>query len=209
MNSAELLALDPVIAIATIERVEDAVPLARAVQKGGLRTLEVTLRTPVALEAIERIAREVPQLTVGAGTVLRVDQIEGAVGAGARFLITPGTTALLLDGLEESGLPYLCGCATPSEVARLVERGIHEMKLFPAEAAGGIELLKSLAGPFPEARFCPTGGIDADGAEAYLALPNVCTVGGSWVTRRPEGAGDWESVVVAARAASRLRWTRR
>jgi len=209
MNSAELLALDPVIPIATIERVEDAVPLARAVQKGGLRTLEVTLRTPVALEAIERIAREVPQLTVGAGTVLRGDQVEAAVGAGARFLVTPGTTALLLDGLEGSGLPFLAGCATASEVARLIERGIREMKLFPAEAAGGVALLESLAGPFPEARFCPTGGISAGAAEAYLALPNVCAVGGSWITRRPEGAGDWESVVAAAHAASRLRWTRR
>lgn len=209
MNSAELLSLDPVIAIATIERVEDAVPLARAVQKGGLRTLEVTLRTPVALEAIERIAAEVPNIVVGAGTILRGDQVGEAEDAGARFLVTPGTTALLLDRLEASALPFLCGCATPSEVARLLERGIREMKVFPAEAVGGIELVKSLAGPFPEARFCPTGGIDVGSAEAYLALANVGAVGGTWITRRPDGAGGWEDVAAAAHKASRLRWTRR
>lgn len=209
MNSGELLALDPVIPIATVERVEDAVPLARAIEKGGLRTLEVTLRTPVAIEAIERIAREFPRLTVGAGTVLGASQIEAAERAGAKFLVTPGTTPRLLDRLEASGLPFLCGCATPSDVVALLERGIRQMKLFPAEAIGGVELVKALAGPFPQACFCPTGGIGPAAAPAYLALPNVGAVGGTWITRRPDGDGGWEGVAAAAHDASRLRWTRR
>lgn len=209
MNAGELIALDPVIPIATIERIEDAVPLARAIEKGGLRTLEVTLRTSVALEAIERIASEFPRLTVGAGTILGNAQIEAAERAGARFLVTPATTARLLDGLEASSLPFLCGCATPSDVAALLERGIRQMKLFPAEAIGGVEMVKALAGPFPSASFCPTGGIGPEAAPAYLALPNVAAVGGSWITSRPRGRSDWEGVVSAAREASRLRWTRR
>jgi 2-dehydro-3-deoxyphosphogluconate aldolase/(4S)-4-hydroxy-2-oxoglutarate aldolase len=209
MNAAELLSLDPVIPIATVESLAEAVPMARAVLKGGLRTLEVTLRTPVALDAIEAIARELPELTVGAGTVLGRAQLDAVVAAGARFVATPGTTPRLLDDLEASGLPFICGCSTPSEVAGLLERGIHEMKLFPAEAAGGIGLVEALAGPFPGARLCPTGGIAAASASAYLALPNVFAVGGTWITRRPEGAASWEPVVTAAREAARLRWTRR
>lgn len=199
MNVGELFA-DPVIPIATIERLEDAVPLARAVQQGGLRTLEVTLRTPVALQAIERIAAEVPQLDVGAGTVLGGAQIAAAERAGASFLVTPATTAPLLDRLEASGLPFLAGCATPSDVAALLERGISRMKLFPAESLGGVALLQALAGPFPEATFCPTGGIGPAAAPAYLALPNVAAVGGSWIA----ASGDWDAVVTAARKASRL-----
>jgi 2-dehydro-3-deoxyphosphogluconate aldolase/(4S)-4-hydroxy-2-oxoglutarate aldolase len=209
MNAGELLALDPVIPIATIERIEDAVPLARAVHKGGLHTLEVTLRTPVAVEAIERIAAEVPQLTVGAGTVLGGAQIEAAERAGARFLVTPGATERILDRLEASRLPFLCGCATASDVIALLERGIRQMKLFPAEALGGVAMVKALAGPFPQVCFCPTGGIGPDAAPEYLALPSVGAVGGSWITLRPDGASDWEPVVTAARAAARLRWTRR
>jgi 2-dehydro-3-deoxyphosphogluconate aldolase/(4S)-4-hydroxy-2-oxoglutarate aldolase len=209
MNSGELLALDPVIPIATIERVEDAVPLARAIQKGGLRTLEVTLRTPAALEAIERIAAEVPTLTVGAGTVLGGAQIEAAERAGAQFLVTPGTTPRLLDRLEASTLPFLCGCASPSDVAALIERGIRQMKIFPAEAIGGVEMVKALGGPFPGVCFCPTGGISAALAPGYLALPNVGAVGGTWITRRDADDSGWEPVVLAAHDAARLRWTRR
>jgi 2-dehydro-3-deoxyphosphogluconate aldolase / (4S)-4-hydroxy-2-oxoglutarate aldolase len=209
VRNADLFARDPVIPIATIEVLEDAVPLARAVHRGGLSTLEVTLRTPVALAAIEVIARAVPGLSLGAGTVLSGRQAEDAKAAGARFLVTPGATETLLDALEGTDLPFLCGCATPSEIARLVERGITEMKLFPAEAVGGVELVKALAGPFPGVFLCPTGGIDAERAREYLALPNVAAVGGTWVTRREGGAGDWNGVAAAARAASRLRWTRR
>ncbi|MBS1894171.1 MAG: bifunctional 4-hydroxy-2-oxoglutarate aldolase/2-dehydro-3-deoxy-phosphogluconate aldolase [Actinobacteria bacterium] len=209
MNAAELLSLDPVIPIATIEHPEDAVPMARAVLKGGLRTLEVTLRTPAALDAIEAIAREVPALVVGAGTVLDRDQLAAAAAAGARFVATPGSTPRLLDGLEASGLPFLCGCSTPSEIAALLERGIHEMKLFPVAPYGGRSLVEALAGPFPGARLCPTGGISADTAPAYLELPNVLAVGGTWITRRPDEAVGWESVVSAARAAARLRSSER
>jgi 2-dehydro-3-deoxyphosphogluconate aldolase/(4S)-4-hydroxy-2-oxoglutarate aldolase len=209
MNAAELLSLDPVIPIATVERLEDAVPMARAVLKGGLRTLEVTLRTPVALDAIEAIAREVPALMVGAGTVLDGDQLARAAASGARFVATPGSTPRLLDGLEASGLPFLCGCSTPSEIAAMLERGIRDVKLFPVAPYGGRSLVEALAGPFPEARLCPTGGISADSAPAYLELPNVFAVGGTWITRRPDDALDWEPVVAAARGAARLRWTRR
>jgi 2-dehydro-3-deoxyphosphogluconate aldolase/(4S)-4-hydroxy-2-oxoglutarate aldolase len=209
MNGGELLALDPVIPIATIERLEDAMPLARALVNGGLQTLEVTLRTPVALAAIELIADEFPQLHVGAGTVLGGGQIEGAERAGARFLVTPGGTPRLLDRLEASDLPFLCGCSTPSEVVALLERGICQMKLFPAAALGGVEMVKALAGPFPDVSFCPTGGITPATAPEYLALPNVGAVGASWITARAPGSRDWKPVVDAARAASRLRWSRR
>jgi 2-dehydro-3-deoxyphosphogluconate aldolase / (4S)-4-hydroxy-2-oxoglutarate aldolase len=209
MNSGELLALDPVIPIATIERIEDAVPLARAIQNGGLQTLEVTLRTPIALAAIELIADRFPELIVGAGTVLGRTQIEAAERAGARFLVTPGTTPRQLDHLEASGLPFLCGCSTASDVVALLDRGIREMKLFPAEAIGGIEMVKALAGPFSEVCFCPTGGITRETAPAYLALPNVGAVGGSWITARPGGRDDWRCVAAAAHDAARLRWSRR
>lgn len=209
MNGGELLALDPVIPIATIERIEDAMPLARAILNGGLRTLEVTLRTPVALAAIELIADEFPQMIVGAGTVLGGAQIEAAERAGARFLVTPGSTARLLDRLEASGLPFLCGCSDPSDIVALLDRGICQMKLFPAEAIGGIEMVKALAGPFPEVSFCPTGGITRETAPAYLELPNVGAVGGSWITARPSGSKNWKSVVEAAHEASRMRWSPR
>lgn len=204
MTVADLSMLGPVLPIATIERVEDALPLASAVQEGGLRALEVTLRTPVALEAIAAIAAALPDLLVGAGTVLRAEQVKAARSAGARFLVTPGVTSRLLDALEDCGLPALCGCATPTEVAQLLDRGYTEMKLFPAEAIGGIELLRALAGPFPEARFCPTGGIALGRVAGYLALPNVSAVGGGWVTERDPLRPDWRAVSRAARAAAAL-----
>jgi 2-dehydro-3-deoxyphosphogluconate aldolase/(4S)-4-hydroxy-2-oxoglutarate aldolase len=209
MNGGELLALDPVIPIATIERIEDAVPLARAVQNGGLRTLEVTLRTSAALGSIARIAEEVPTLTVGAGTVLGGAQVEAAERVGAQFLVTPGITPRLLDRLEASTLPFLAGCASPSDVAVLVERGIRQMKLFPAEAIGGVEMVKALSGPFPGVCLCPSGGITPALAPSYLALSNVGAVGGTWITKRDDADRGWEGVTGAAHAASRLRWTRR
>jgi 2-dehydro-3-deoxyphosphogluconate aldolase / (4S)-4-hydroxy-2-oxoglutarate aldolase len=180
------------------------VPLARAVLAGGLSTLEVTLRTPVALEAIAAIAAELPELVVGAGTIRDGGQIEAARAAGARFLVTPAATATLLDELDGCGLPALPGVATPSEVARVLDGGFREMKLFPAEPAGGTALLRALAGPFPEARFCPTGGIGPERGADYLALPNVFAVGGSWVTERDPADPDWGAVAAAARAAAEL-----
>ncbi|HEX4805165.1 MAG TPA: bifunctional 4-hydroxy-2-oxoglutarate aldolase/2-dehydro-3-deoxy-phosphogluconate aldolase, partial [Conexibacter sp.] len=182
MTIDALLDRGPVIPVATIADAGDAVPLARALLDGGLRTIEVTLRTPAALAAIERIAAEVPEIAVGAGTVTGADDARAARDAGARFLVAPGATPSLLDALAASGLPYLPGCATPSELIALQERGLHAAKLFPAEAVGGVAFAQALAGPFPRMRLCPTGGIDQDGAAAYLALPNVACVGGTWLT---------------------------
>jgi 2-dehydro-3-deoxyphosphogluconate aldolase/(4S)-4-hydroxy-2-oxoglutarate aldolase len=201
-----VLALAPVVPVVVIDDDEDAVPLARALVAGGLPAIEVTLRTPAAFDAIERIAAEVPDAVVGAGTVTSGAQAEAARAAGARFLVSPGTTPLLLDALEAYGLPFLPGAATASEVLALVERGITTAKFFPAEAAGGIPHLRALAGPLPQVAFCATGGIDASRAPSYLALPNVLAVGGTWMVQSfAVRAGAWHAIEVAARAASRLR----
>jgi len=204
MTAEQLRALGPVLPIATIERVEEAVPLAAALREGGARAVEVTLRTPAALEAIAAIAAAAPELAVGAGTVREAGEAEAVRAAGARFLVTPGTTPALLDEIAACGLPALCGCATASELLALRECGAEAFKLFPAEPAGGPELLRALAGPFPEAVFCPTGGIGAARARDYLALGNVAAVGGSWVTARDPDAPDWEGVAAAARAAAAM-----
>ncbi len=204
MNAAELRRLGPVIPIAEIARVEEAVPLARALREGGAAALEVTLRTPAAPAAIAAISAELPGLAVGAGSVRRVDQVEEAVAAGARFLVSPGTTPALSEALAAAAVPALPGCATASEAIALLERGFTALKLFPAEAAGGPRLLRALAGPLPEATFCPTGGIAAEQAADYLALANVGAVGGSWVAARDPRDPDWGAVTAAARAAAAL-----
>lgn len=207
MTTDELLDLDPVIPVVVLDDAAHAVPLARALLEGGLRTIEVTLRTPAALDAIERIAAEVPEIAVGAGTIVTAEQIAQARAAGARFLVSPGSTPRLLDALQASELPFLAGCATPSDAVALLERGIACAKLFPAEVVGGIAMARALAGPFPQLRLCPTGGIDATSAPGYLRLPNVACVGGTWLARGPLPAaeGDWSGVVALARAASELR----
>ncbi|OKK08164.1 keto-deoxy-phosphogluconate aldolase [Streptomyces sp. CB03234] len=196
----------PVVPVVVIEDATDAVPLARALVAGGLPAIEVTLRTPAALDAIRAIAAEVPDAVVGAGTVLSARAVADAVGAGARFLVSPGWTDGLLDALEGSGVPFLPGVSTASEVVALLERGVREMKFFPAEAAGGTAYLKSLAGPLPRARFCPTGGISLASAPAYLRLPNVGCVGGTWMLPGDALAGrNWSRVEALAREASALR----
>lgn len=196
--------LAPVIPVVVLDDPAVAVPLARALVAGGLPAIEVTLRTPTALACIERIAAEVPDAVVGAGTVLVPEQADAAVRAGAAFLVSPGATPRLLGALADSGVPYLPGAATASEVMALAERGIGEVKFFPAEAAGGVPYLKSLAGPLPDVRFCPTGGITAGTAGSYLALPNVACVGGSWLTPADAlAAGAWDRVEQLAREASR------
>ncbi|GGT35808.1 bifunctional 4-hydroxy-2-oxoglutarate aldolase/2-dehydro-3-deoxy-phosphogluconate aldolase [Nonomuraea spiralis] len=201
-----LLDLAPVIPVVVIDDVATAVPMAEALVAGGLPVIEVTLRTPAALGAIERIASEVPGATVGAGTIRTTADISAAVAAGSRFLVSPGTTLSLVEALEASGVPYLPGAATVSEVMALAERGIKELKFFPAEAAGGVPYLKSLAGPLPDVRFCPTGGIRAESAADYLALPNVGCVGGSWLTPADALAtGDWARVEKLAADAAALR----
>lgn len=205
LTSDELLTAAPVIPVVVLDDAADAVPLAQALTRGGLPVIEVTLRTDAALDAIERIAAEVPEAIVGAGTIVDGIRAQQAVAAGAQFLVSPGQTPVLLDALETSGVPFLAGAATPSDVMALLERGITVAKLFPAEALNGRQLLKALSGPFAQMRFCPTGGIDADLAREYLALPNVGCVGGSWmVSRDAIAAGDFDTVEALSRTAARL-----
>lgn len=204
--SSGLLDLAPVLPVVVIEDVADAVPLARALVAGGLPAIEVTLRTPGALDALRAIAGEVPGAVVGAGTVLTPGQVKECVGAGARFLVSPGWTELLLEAMQGSGVPFLPGVSTTSEVVALLERGVREMKFFPAQASGGTAYLTALAGPLPQARFCPTGGIGVNSAPEYLALPNVGCVGGSWmIPADAVAARDWGRVEVLAREAAGLR----
>jgi 2-dehydro-3-deoxyphosphogluconate aldolase/(4S)-4-hydroxy-2-oxoglutarate aldolase len=208
-RTEELLAIlrrGPVVPVLTVEGPDDAVPLARALAAGGLPAVEVTLRTEGALAAIEAIARHVPEAAVGAGTVLSPAQAREAVSAGATFLVSPGSTRALAEANLTLPVPFLPGAATASEAMSLAELGYHVLKFFPAEPAGGTAYLKSLAGPLPQLLFCPTGGIDAGKAQAYLALANVVCVGGSWVT--PADAlkeGDFARVTQLARDALTLR----
>ncbi|MGP9021089.1 bifunctional 4-hydroxy-2-oxoglutarate aldolase/2-dehydro-3-deoxy-phosphogluconate aldolase [Streptomyces sp. BR1] len=201
-----VLDLAPVVPVVVLNDAADAVPLARALVAGGLPAIEVTLRTPAALDAIRAISAEVPGAVVGAGTVVSAAGVDDAVAAGARFLVSPGWTDSLLDAMTSSGVPFLPGVATASEVVALLERGVGEMKFFPAEAAGGTAFLKSLAGPLPGARFCPTGGISLASAPDYLALPNVGCVGGTWMLPGDAiAARDWARVESLAREAAALR----
>jgi 2-dehydro-3-deoxyphosphogluconate aldolase/(4S)-4-hydroxy-2-oxoglutarate aldolase len=201
----DLLGLAPVIPVVVLDAASAAVPLARALVAGGLPAIEVTLRTEAAIEAINAIAEHVPDAVVGAGTVTTQAQVDAARAAGARFLVAPGQTPRLLEALECSELPFLAGTATASDLVALRERGITTAKFFPAEASGGPAAIKALGGPFPEMRFCPTGGIDATRAPAYLALPNVRCVGGSWmVSPAAIAAGDWAAIEAAARHAAAL-----
>lgn len=203
--AASVLDLAPVVPVVVVDDLADAVPLARALVAGGLPAIEVTLRTPVALDAIRAIAGEVPGAVVGAGTVVTAAQVADVVAAGARFLVSPGWTDVLLEAMRGSGVPFLPGVSTTSEVVALLERGVREMKFFPAEAAGGTAYLKALAAPLPQARFCPTGGITPTSAPEYLALPNVGCVGGSWMLPKDAVAGrDWGRVEVLAREAAAL-----
>ncbi|MDH6628692.1 2-dehydro-3-deoxyphosphogluconate aldolase/(4S)-4-hydroxy-2-oxoglutarate aldolase [Streptomyces sp. LBL] len=205
-GSGSLLDLAPVIPVVVVEDAADAVPLARALVAGGLPAIEVTLRTPAALDAARAIVAEVPDAVVGVGTVITPAQVTEAVAAGARFLVSPGWTDVLLDAMRESGVPFLPGVSTTSEVVALLERGVREMKFFPAEAAGGTAYLKALAGPLPQARFCPTGGVGPGNAPEYLALPNVGCVGGTWMLPQDAiEARDWARVEALAREAAGLR----
>lgn len=204
--SDSLLDRVPVIPVVVVHDVAHAVPIARALVDGGLPVIELTLRTPVALDAIEAIANDVPGILLGAGTVVAPEQARQAADAGARFLVSPGTTDTLAAAMRETGLPHLPGAATVSEVLRLRELGYEDMKLFPASACGGIGFLKAVSSPVPSARFCPTGGVSPANAPDYLALPNVGCVGGSWIT--PADAlvdHDWDRVRDLARDAAALR----
>jgi 2-dehydro-3-deoxyphosphogluconate aldolase/(4S)-4-hydroxy-2-oxoglutarate aldolase len=206
MDIHTVLRTGPVMPVIVLDNVADAVPLARALVAGGIRVLEVTLRTAAALDAIRAIAREVPDAILGAGTVVLPADLEAAAAAGARFAVSPGASPDLLDAGRQGPIPLLPGVMTPSDVINALAAGYTAMKLFPAAQAGGLGMLKALAGPFPQVRFCPTGGIDAASAPAFLALPNVACVGGSWLTPADRvRAGDWAAISALARAAAALR----
>jgi 2-dehydro-3-deoxyphosphogluconate aldolase/(4S)-4-hydroxy-2-oxoglutarate aldolase len=202
MDLRAYLELSPVVPVLTIHRVEDAIPLARALVAGGLKVLEVTLRTAAALEAMHCIAAEVPDAVVAAGTVLTAKDLKRAAKAGARFAFSPGLADFML---EEGPIPVLPGVATASEVMKALDRGCSTFKFFPAVPAGGVGALKALHGPFADVAFCPTGGIDAANAAQFLALPNVLCVGGSWVApAKAIEAGDWAAIESLAAEAAAL-----
>ncbi|MGW7576934.1 bifunctional 4-hydroxy-2-oxoglutarate aldolase/2-dehydro-3-deoxy-phosphogluconate aldolase [Streptomyces sp. NPDC054765] len=204
-SPSSVLGLAPVIPVVVLHDPADAVPLARALVAGGLPAIEVTLRTPAALDAIRAVADEVPEAVIGAGTLLTPGQVEAALTAGSRFLVSPGWSPRLLGAMKDSGVPFLPGVSTASEVVTLLDEGLTEMKFFPAEAAGGTGYLASLAAPLPQARFCPTGGIGSASAPAYLALPNVGCVGGTWMLPAEALADkDWTRVRRLAQEAAAL-----
>ena len=206
MNTLELATHGPVIPVIVINRLDDAVPLAQALVEGGVKVLEVTLRTPVALKAMEAIARSVPDAIVGAGTVRNLQDAHAAKDAGCRFAVSPGYLHEVGVGCKEIGLPLLPGVSTGSEVMQANVDGYHFLKFFPATAAGGIPMLKALHGPFPDVVFCPTGGITPETAPQFLALPNVRVCGGSWLTPGDAlDAKDWSRITRLARETAQLR----
>jgi len=204
-TALEVMTDAPVIPVIVLQEAAQAVPLARALVAGGIRMLEVTLRTPAALACIEAIAKEVPDAVVGAGTVRNARDAEAAARAGARFAVSPGYTRWVAQGCRDAGLALLPGVATGSEIMQAQEDGYTQLKFFPAEQAGGVPMLKAWQGPFGDVRFCPTGGINPQNAAQFLALPNVVCVGGSWLT--PADAverGDWARITALAAEAARL-----
>lgn len=206
MNPLELMSVGPVIPVIVIDEIEQAVPLARALVAGGVRVLEVTLRTNVALAAIHAIAANVPDAIVGVGTISRAEHFSQAIEAGARFGVSPGLTREIIEAARACRLPLLPGVMTPSDVIRARNAGFSALKLFPAQQAGGIGMLKAMSGPFPDVTFCPTGGVTPESARSFLALPNVGCVGGSWLTPSAAvKAGDWPAITALAREASKLR----
>lgn len=202
----DILAASPVMPVIVLDRVEDAVPLANALVAGGIRVLEVTLRTKAALDCVRAIRAAVPDAIVGVGTITNIADMDLAREAGAVFGVSPGTTPELLAHAAATGFSFLPGSMNPSDVMRALDAGFTAMKLFPAKQAGGIEMLKALGGPFPQVMFCPTGGIDVESAPAFLALPNVACVGGSWLAPANLVANkDWNEITQRAQAASRLK----
>jgi 2-dehydro-3-deoxyphosphogluconate aldolase/(4S)-4-hydroxy-2-oxoglutarate aldolase len=206
MNTLDLAEHGPVIPVIVIHRVEDAVPLAQALVDGGVKVLEITLRTPVALQCMQAIARAVPGAIVGAGTVRSVDDAKAALDAGCTFAVSPGYTSAIGRACRDIGLPLLPGVATGSEVMTASADDYRFLKFFPATAAGGIPMLKAFAGPFTDVVFCPTGGITPETAPQFLALPNVKVCGGSWLTPQDAvDAKDWARITRLARDAAKLR----
>ncbi len=206
MDIRDIMDASPVMPVLVIQRIEDAVPLATALYNGGLTVLEITLRTPVALEAIALIKEQLPEAIVGAGTVIDAQTLKAAEDAGSQFFVSPGVNDGLLAAAKNSDIPLLPGVASPSEAMKLYELGYSALKFFPAEAAGGTPMLKSIGGPLPQLAFCPTGGVNPDNAPSYLALPNVRCVGGSWMA--PEKLireQKWAEIEAMAKVASQLK----
>jgi 2-dehydro-3-deoxyphosphogluconate aldolase/(4S)-4-hydroxy-2-oxoglutarate aldolase len=202
----EIVKVAPVVPVMVVERIEDAVPLAQALYNGGLKVLEITLRTPCALDAITAMVENLPaDAVIGAGTIITPADLEKAVKAGSTFLVSPGTTPALIEAAKASSVPLLPGVATPTEAMHLLVEGFTHQKFFPAEAAGGVPMLKSIGGPLPQITFCPTGGIDLAKAPTYLALPNVACVGGTWMAPKElMKAGRWDEIERLAREAASL-----
>lgn len=206
MNIREIMRASPVMPVIVLDNVADAVPLARALVAGGIRVLEVTLRTAAGMASIEAISREVPEAIVGVGTVTRPEQFAQVKAAGAQFAVTPGLTTELAQAARQADLPLLPGVMTPSEVIAALAEGFDAMKLFPAEQAGGISMIKAMGGPFPDVLFCPTGGVTVETAPQYLALKNIGCVGGSWLVPKDKlASGDWAGITALAAAAAALR----
>lgn len=206
MNIRDIMRASPVMPVIVLDKVEDAVPLAKALVAGGIRVLEVTLRTAAGLASVKAIAAEVPEAIVGVGTVTRPEQFAEAKAAGAVFAVTPGLTEELAQAAKAAGIPLLPGVMTPSEVIAALGWGFDAMKLFPAEQAGGLGMLKAMNGPFSEVLFCPTGGVTLESAPKFLALPNVACVGGSWLVPKDKiAAGEWHVVTQLAREAAALK----
>lgn len=202
LSPAEIFAAGPVVPVLVIHDVDKAVPLAKALMAGGIKVLEVTLRTPAALDVIKTIAEEVPDALIGAGTVTNAQQLKAVVEAGAKFAISPGMTAELLKAGQECEIPLIPGISSTSDLMKGKDAGYTHLKFFPAEASGGVKAIKSISGPFPDVVFCPTGGIGPDNYKEYLALGNVKCVGGSWVA--PDDAiaeGDWGRITQLAKQA--------
>ncbi|KID57082.1 ketohydroxyglutarate aldolase [Pseudoalteromonas luteoviolacea CPMOR-1] len=206
MKIQEILSAAPVVPVIVIEELEDAIPLARALYNGGLRALEVTLRTPVAAEAVKQIKEALPEAYVGTGTVVDKASFEASVNAGADFMVSPGVSSELLELAKSTDIPFLPGAATPSEAMELASHGFKFLKFFPAEAAGGAPMLKSIGGPLPQVTFCPTGGISLESAPKYLALNNVICVGGTWMLDKSLIANkDWQAIEALAKQASEVK----
>lgn len=201
----DIMRASPVIPVLVLDDARHAGPLAQALSRGGLKVLEVTLRTPSALDAIRRMNEEAPGAIVGAGTVLNPDDLKRAVDAGAKFIVSPGLTPRLARAAQDANVPLLAGVATCGEIMGGLDLGLDHFKFFPAENVGGAAALKSISGPMPQVRFCPTGGITPQNAPSYLSLPNVLCVGGSWVAPKAAvEAGDWARIETLAREAASL-----
>ncbi len=201
----EIMNGSPIVPVMVINNVEHAVPLAKALVAGGITTLEITLRTDAALESITRIKAEVPEAIVGAGTIINIDTLNKAIAAGAEFIVSPGTTDKMIDAALATGVPLLPGIANPSDAMRLLEKGITEMKFFPAEAAGGIPMLKSIGAPIPQITFCPTGGVNQKNVRDYYSLSNVACVGGSWMcAANLVDAENWDEITRLSAEAIKL-----